>query len=127
VPHCIVEYSDNLAADGEIAALLEALAGRFRGAGDLFPLAGIRVRAHRVEQYVIADGHPWNGFVHLACRITPGRDPERIAQFFDALFGMVTEHFAPLMANRKIGLSMDVDVSTEGSSRKLQNIVERKA
>lgn len=124
MPHCIVEYSDNLAAEGEIPVLLERIAGEFKGAEELFPLPGIRVRAHRVLDYVIADGLGDYGFVHLHCRIVPGRNPDRITRHFEALFDLVKAHFAKLMTQKKIGLSMDIDVSAEGTSYKFQNILK---
>ncbi|KAG1256918.1 hypothetical protein G6F68_009553 [Rhizopus microsporus] len=43
------------------------------GDGTLFPLAGARTRALRVDDCLIVDGHPDNAFVHVVLRIGHGR------------------------------------------------------
>ena len=122
MPHCVVEYSANLVADGDIAGLLEGIAALYAGADDLFPTAGIRVRAIEVRDYVVADGAEDRGFVHLTCTIMPGRPQEAMRAFFGALFELAKAHFAPLFVTREIGLSLDVETSAEGASHKHHNI-----
>ncbi|MCY4345121.1 MAG: 5-carboxymethyl-2-hydroxymuconate isomerase, partial [Gammaproteobacteria bacterium] len=88
MPHLIVEYSANL----ESRLGLEALMATLRDvavAGGVFPLAGIRVRAAPRDHYLIADGDPAHGFVHVMARVGKGRgEAVRRAQaqaLFDAL------------------------------------------
>ena len=45
MPHCIVEYTDNLGPEAAIPALLQKLAAAFRDSDGMFPVGGIRVRA----------------------------------------------------------------------------------
>ena len=122
MPHCVVEYSANLASEGDVPGLLEKIASRYRAAGDLFPAVGIRIRAIEVADYVIADGARDRSFVHLTCKIMPGRPEEPMADFFRDMFELVKAHFAPLFETREIGLSLDVETSAAGKGHKHHNI-----
>ena len=42
----------------------------------VFALGGVRFRAHRCDDYLVADGDPDNAFVHLTARIGRRRDPD---------------------------------------------------
>ncbi|MYK28467.1 MAG: 5-carboxymethyl-2-hydroxymuconate isomerase, partial [Gammaproteobacteria bacterium] len=72
MPHLVVEYSANLESRLELEALMAKLRD-VAVAGGVFPLAGIRVRAARRDRYLIADGDPAHGFVHVMARIGEGR------------------------------------------------------
>jgi 5-carboxymethyl-2-hydroxymuconate isomerase len=122
MPHCIVEYSANLHPEGRIDALLAAIAAHFRTAPEVFPEAGVRVRAWPVQHHVIADGNPDHGFVNVTCRIGAGRDRDFLAAFFGTAFGIVTDHFADLSARRGIGITFYVDVADPGLSWKTNSI-----
>src|SRR5208283_1627771 len=74
MPHCIVEYTDNLGKEAAIPALLEKIAAKFRDSNGVFPTGGIRVRAIRLAEYVIADGKGDDAFVNVTAKIGPGRD-----------------------------------------------------
>jgi len=122
MPHCIVEYSANLEAEGAIGALLEKLAAHFRTAPDVFPTGGVRVRAWPVTQYVIADGNPEHGFVNVVCRIGAGRPAGIRKAFFSAGFEIVTAHFSELSARRGIGITFYVDQADPEGSWKTNSI-----
>ena len=62
MPHLIVEYSANIEDQIALDALLDKLHTCALGTG-VFPLGGLRVRAHRADAYRIADLSPDNGFV----------------------------------------------------------------
>lgn len=122
MPHCIVEYSTNLEAQGDIAGLLAKLAAHFRTAPEVFPTAGVRVRAWPVSQYVIADGNPDHGFVNVQCRIGAGRSLEVRQSFFSAASALVTDHFADLSRQRGIGITFYVDQADPEGSWKTNSI-----
>ena len=73
MPHIIVEHSSNLSQHIEIPELLQSLHRAALETG-VFPLGGLRTRAARRDDYVIADGHPDNVFIHVVLRIGHGRD-----------------------------------------------------
>ena len=74
--HFILEYSANLDSTAlALNPLFEKLHRAALGTG-LFPLAGIRSRAHRCEHFRVADGNPEYSFVHLQVKIGAGRTEE---------------------------------------------------
>ncbi|KAG1086980.1 hypothetical protein G6F40_013822 [Rhizopus arrhizus] len=71
MPHIWIEYSGNL--DLDTRTLMRTVQDAAVGDGTLFPLAGARTRALRVDDCLIVDGHPDNAFVHVVLRIGHGR------------------------------------------------------
>ena len=66
-----MEYSANLEKLVDMAGLCETLrkaAARI----EIFPLAGIRVRATKVDHFAIADGDEKHGFIDLTIRLRDG-------------------------------------------------------
>lgn len=107
MPHFHLEYSGNLEDAVDIGALCEVVRATAAGI-DTFPLAGIRVRATRVDHFAIADGDVRHGFVDLSVRLREGRDldvrKDAIARIFEAM----KDFLAPAMATRSIALSAEM-------------------
>ena len=126
MPHLIVEYSANL----ESRLGLKALMAKLRNvavAGGVFPLAGIRVRAARRDHYLIADGDPAHGFVHVMARIGKGRSEALRRNQAQALFDALRSHLEPLRRDQAGGLALSlemVEIDPVGSL-KLNNLHER--
>jgi 5-carboxymethyl-2-hydroxymuconate isomerase len=97
MPHIIIEYSANLAARIDVARFVKAVHAAALDTG-VFPIGGVRTRAHPTELYEIADGHPENTFVHVLLRIGQGRDvPTRkraCEQMLAAVCALLDEPFA---------------------------------
>lgn len=107
MPHIWIEYSANL--DLDTRALMRALQDAAVGDGSLYPLAGARTRAVRVDDYLIADGHPDNAFVHVLLRIGHGRSAAQQAALGERTFQALRDALAPEMARRPLGLSLQVE------------------
>jgi 5-carboxymethyl-2-hydroxymuconate isomerase len=107
MPHIIVEYSDNLTASIVMPLLLEKLAKKAVETG-AFPLGGVRVRAHRCEDYVVADNLPENAFVHVWVRIGTGRDLATRKQAGQALFDVLSDHLKPIFAERPLTIGLEM-------------------
>ena len=73
MPHLMIDYSANVEPDVDMRALCDALRD-VAASMDAFPLAGVKVRAVRVDHYAIADGSPEHGFIDISVRIREGRD-----------------------------------------------------
>ena len=125
MPHVVVEYTANLGPEGDIKGLLSMIAAELRNAGDAFPVGGIRVRAVRLEEYVIADEAEDDAFVHITAKIGKGRSEEFKKRFFSELFEKVKRHFAALHARRYLALSMYTEDVDENGSFKHNNIHKR--
>lgn len=105
--HFILEYSCNLPTqelrlDALFAKLHEAAV-----ASGIFPLAGIRSRAHRCEEFRVADGKPGNAFAHLMVRLGPGRSAAELKLAFESLRETLDHHFDPLFGTHRLALSLE--------------------
>jgi 5-carboxymethyl-2-hydroxymuconate isomerase len=126
MPHLIVEYSANLEAALDIAALVKAIHTAALETG-VFPIGGTRTRAERREVYTIADGHPDNGFIHIQARIGTGRTPEVRQKAAEHLFARLKSETAEAFAKRPLGLTLEiVEIDPVGSMKhnNLHEIVE---
>jgi 5-carboxymethyl-2-hydroxymuconate isomerase len=122
VPHCIVEYSDNIEDEGGIPELLQKIAAKFRTGRHHFPEGGVRVRAWPVHEYVIADGDPRHAFVNVTVRIGAGRPPDFLRAFFDETFDIVVDHFRIVSERRGLGITMYLEIADPEGSWKTNSI-----
>lgn len=105
--HLIVDYSANLDPVLDIDTLLAALVETAAQTG-VFPLAGLRARAIRCDNYYIADGHPDNTFVNLSVRIGPGREAPVRKAAAEQLMATLTETLRPIHESQAIGISFEM-------------------
>lgn len=125
MPNIVVEYTDNLAAEGRIPTLLRTIAGRLADSDGVFPIGGVRVRAHRLTEYVVADGADDYAFVVVTAKIGPGRSAAFKQQFFGALFEAIQAHFNGVFKRRYLSLSLYVEEADEAGAFKLNNIHDK--
>lgn len=106
--HFILEYSANL--DTNTLALDKLLEHLVQAAVDtgLFPLAGIRSRAHRCEHFRVADGSPDYGFVHLHVKLGTGRTEEEKKAAAKAFFDTLSTHLQPLYEQQGLAISFEM-------------------
>ena len=107
LPHLIIEYSGNIEARIALDELLDKLHACALKTG-VFPLGGLRVRAHRADAYRIADKAPENGFVHVTAMIGHGRPLDVQQQAGEELFATLTAHLEPLYARSPLAISLNV-------------------
>ncbi len=108
--HVIIEWSGNLAGVLDLRCLMTLVATDMgtRSSG-IFPIGGIRVRAYRADDYVIADGACTDdAFVNIEVRMGEGRSAEFRKAYFDALFENIADFLASLLDDRPVALSMYV-------------------
>ncbi|MEX0283871.1 MAG: 5-carboxymethyl-2-hydroxymuconate Delta-isomerase [Paracoccaceae bacterium] len=107
MPHFHIEYSGNIESCVDVGALCECI----RAAAvqiDTFPLAGVRVRATRVDHYAIADGNPKHGFVDISIRLRGGRPADVKEDATNAIFAAARDFLAPAMSEHSIALSLEM-------------------
>jgi len=85
MPHLSIEYSPALRDRADIPALCQAMHAVML-ASPLFPDAGIRVRAHKADFAIIADGLAENDFVAMTLSLGAGRSQDELRAAGDALF-----------------------------------------
>jgi len=136
MPHLVVLYTANLDApaaqggadlDGLCRALADAmLAQRATDASGLerpvFPPGGVRVLAYPARHWAVADGGAAGraagvgddyGFIYLNLRLARGR-PAAVHQAVGrALEAVAKAHLAPLLAQRPVGVTLQIDEGAE--------------
>ena len=108
MPHFVLEYSDNLAVDADV--LQSLFAGLIDNAVEsgLFPLKGMRCRAHPCHDYRMADGNPEHAFAHLEIKIGVGRSLDERDAFTRSSFDVLKSHLADDIARRGVALSIEL-------------------
>jgi len=108
MPHFILEHSGNLDNESlDLDTLFKGLIDEAVATG-IFPLAGIRCRAHNCEHYRVADGTESFGFVHLHVRIGSGRTEEQKESAAKALFAVLTEHLSTIYDSQGLAISFEL-------------------
>ncbi len=125
MPHFIVEFTENLRAEGDFPELLKKVNECLIAQDGVFPVGGIRSRAIPLEIYRMADGEADYAFVHATLKIGAGRDEATRKRVCDALFAIMKAHFAGLYAKRYLALSMELVEFSEAGTYKHNNVHAR--
>lgn len=81
-------------------------------------MAGIRVRATRVDHVAIADGNPKHGFIDLSVRLREGRPDAVKRDAIDQIFATLKDFMIPTMASHSIALSAEMrDINADLSPK----------
>jgi 5-carboxymethyl-2-hydroxymuconate isomerase len=126
MPHLIIDYSANVEPDVDIGAFCDTLRD-VAASIDAFPLAGVKVRAVRVDHYAIADGSPEHGFIDISVRIREGRDMETKQNAAQKIFDAANEFVADVMQRRSLALSLelrDIDAALSPKSGSIRKYLE---
>lgn len=107
MPHFHIEYSHNLEEVVDLPGLCEKIRSTAEGI-NTFPMAGIRVRAVRVDHYAIADGNPKHGFIDISIRLRGGRTMAEKRHATQCIFAAARDYLAPAMARNSIALSLEM-------------------
>ncbi|EOX7394544.1 5-carboxymethyl-2-hydroxymuconate Delta-isomerase [Enterobacter quasiroggenkampii] len=108
MPHFIAECTDNIREQADLPALFAKVNEALAATG-IFPLGGIRSRAHWLDTWQMADGKHDYAFVHMTLKIGAGRSLESREAVGEMLFELIKAHFAELMASRYLALSFELD------------------
>jgi len=107
MPHFIVESTDNIEQQADLPGLFEKV-HRVLGDSGVFPLGGIRSRGVRLDTWRMADGKHDYAFVHMTLKVGHGRDLSTRQAVAEAVFAVITTHFAELQAQRLLALSFEM-------------------
>lgn len=123
MPHQIIEYSANLEADLRLSELISALHDAAAGV-DALPLAGLRTRAVRRDNYQIADDHPENAFVHVVLRIAAGRTLDVQQNAGSVIFDALCSHLEPIYSKSPLAISFEIQEINPDLRWKQNNLSE---
>ena len=107
MPHFIAEYTDNIEQQADLPGLFEQVHRVLEDSG-VFPPGGIRSRGVRLDTWRMADGKHDYAFVHMTLKVGHGRDLATRQAVAEALFAVITTHFAELQAQRLLALSFEM-------------------
>ena len=107
MPHFIAEYSANIKYDIDFQDFFNKV-NTFLGATGIFPLGGIRSRAIRMDDYVIADAKHDYAFIHMTLKVGAGRDLETRQRVAEELFALIDAYFKPLKDKRLLAVSFEM-------------------
>ena len=108
MPHFIAECTDNIREQADLPGLFAKVNEALAATG-IFPIGGIRSRAHWLDTWQMADGRHDYAFVHMTLKIGAGRSLESRQAVGEMLFALIKAHFADLMAARYLALSFELD------------------
>ncbi|HAS1184427.1 TPA: 5-carboxymethyl-2-hydroxymuconate Delta-isomerase [Enterobacter cloacae] len=108
MPHFIAECTDNIREQADLPGLFAKVNEALAATG-IFPIGGIRSRAHWLDTWQMADGKQDYAFVHMTLKIGAGRSLESREAVGEMLFALIEAHFADLMASRYLALSFELD------------------
>ena len=108
MPHFIAECTDNIREQADLPGLFAKVNEALAATG-IFPLGGIRSRAHWLDTWQMADGKHDYAFVHMTLKIGAGRSLQSREEVGEMLFALIKTHFAELMTARYLPLSFELD------------------
>lgn len=129
MPHLVILYTSNLEREIDLRGLCRALADtmlavRDEGGKPVFPKGGTRVLAYPAAHYAVSDGgaagiadgskgaHSGDyGFAYFNVRMATGRTAATQQRAGDAIRDCVREWFAPVLARRNVGITVQIDES----------------
>ena len=127
MPHLVILYTRQLDAETDMTALCRALADTMLTVKDdaekqVFPTGGVRVLAYPAAHSAVADGLGDHAFVYLNLRMGRGRSAAVQQQAGEALSAAARKHFAPVLARRHVGITLQIDEGPEVFDAKLGNL-----
>jgi 5-carboxymethyl-2-hydroxymuconate isomerase len=127
MPHLVILYTNNLESQTDMSALCRKLANAMLTVKDeeskqVFPTGGTRVLAFPAAHFAVADGQRDYAFVYLNLRMGRGRSADVMKQAGETLRAVALEHFTDLLANRYIGITLQVDEGHATFDAKLSSI-----
>ena len=129
MPHLVVLYTPNLERELDMTAFCRALADAMLAVRDeagqqVFPNGGTRVLAYPAAHFAVSDGGAAGiadgskgsasgeyGFAYFNVRMAAGRSAATQQRAGDAVRDCVREWFAPVLARRNVGITVQVDES----------------
>ncbi|WBU59275.1 5-carboxymethyl-2-hydroxymuconate Delta-isomerase [Paracoccus albus] len=107
MPHLRIEYSPGLARRADIRDLCSAAHAAMVEA-EIFPLAGIRVRAFCADHCIVADDHPENDFAACTLSVGAGRSKEDLQAAGQHIFSALQDCLAGPLASQHFALSLGI-------------------
>jgi len=136
MPHLVILYTGQLDHEVDMTALCRQMAQAMLTVKDevgkqVFPTGGTRVLAYPAPHYAVADGGAAGqaaggtgdyAFVYLNVRMGRGRSPATQQRAGQTLSDVAQAFFASVMAQRHIGITLQIDEGPEVFDAKHSNL-----
>lgn len=144
MPHLIILYTGQLDQETSMSTLCRTLADTMLQVKDdegaqVFPTGGTRVLAYPAAHWAVGDGgaagraaplpdaspsqDPGDyAFIYLNLRMGRGRSEATQQRAGQAVMQATREHFATLVTQRRIGITLQIDVGAEVFDAKQSNL-----
>ena len=136
MPHLVILYTGQLDAEVQMGSLCRQMADAMLTVRDedgkpVFPTGGVRVLAYPAAHYAVADGGAAGqaaggsgdyAFVYLNVRMGRGRSAATQQRAGQTLQAVAQAFFAPVMARRHIGITLQIDEGPEVFDAKHSNL-----
>ncbi|MEY4695345.1 MAG: 5-carboxymethyl-2-hydroxymuconate Delta-isomerase [Pseudomonadota bacterium] len=136
MPHLVILYTGQLDHEVNMTTLCCQLADAMLSVKDeagqqVFPTGGTRVLAYPAAHHAVADGGAAGraaggsgdyAFVYLNLRMGRGRSEVTQQRAGESLLAVAKTFFAPVMAQRHIGITLQIDVGPEVFDAKHSNL-----
>jgi 5-carboxymethyl-2-hydroxymuconate isomerase len=117
MPHCILEYSNNIIDEPNWAELLKVLHEALMGTG-LFVLADIKSRVIKHDIYFVGGGNADHAFVTLDVQILSGRSDETKSEISQAIQPILAQAFRQTFAQMRCSITVQVSDIHQPSYRR---------
>ncbi|MHB0774932.1 hypothetical protein [Halomonas sp. WWR20] len=107
MPHLHIEYSPNLEGRVDMDDVCRAAWKAMKDI-ELFPLAGIRVRAFAADHCIVADDHPDNDFIAMTLSVGAGRETAALKAAGDRIFSAVRAALVTPLSSPHFALSLEI-------------------
>ena len=127
MPHIVILYTPDIEAETDMTALCRTLARVLPTVKDergqpVFPIGGTRVLAYPAAHHAVADASGDHAFCWINMRMGRGRGTAVHQAAGQALTDAAKAHFAPLLARRPLGLTLQIDEGPEVFDAKFGNL-----
>ena len=136
MPHLVILYTPQLDRETDMSALCRKLADtmieqRDESGKAVFPVGGTRVLAYPAAHHAVADGGAAAraqgkgtdcAFMYFNLRMGRGRSAVVTQAAGAALVAVARAHLAPVLAQRPVGLTLQVDEGQEAFDGKFGNL-----
>ena len=108
MPQVFIDHSDNVNATHLKAILPSLHAHLVESLPTELSTCKSRITSH--QNYLIADGNPRLGFIHVDVKILPGREEGRINTVAKTISTMIADHFKDIHPELDLKISVAIDL-----------------
>ena len=107
MPHCILDYSSNIADNPDFRALLCEI-NDFLSDSKLFNSADIKSRAVKHDLFIIGEGDPSRAFITLNVQMLKGRDDQIKSMLSKGVLSILESYFPHTLEHRLTSITVQI-------------------